>query len=284
MLMIILALIVYGLCLGSFVNALVWRVNQQAHENAKKKPDSKTLKKLSLSRGRSMCPNCAHELAVKDLVPLFSWLWLRGRCRYCQKPISKQYPIVEVATAALFIFSYVCWPESLHGVQLAIFLCWLPALVGLVALTVYDLKWTLLPDRILYPLYVFGLAIAVLNIINADHHLKAILNLLLAVLVAGGIFYGLFQLSAGRWIGGGDVKLGFLLGLIAGTPARSFLLLFVASLSGCFISLPLLSTHRLKRSSIIPFGPFLILGIIVVQIFGGDLLSWYMRTFIPNGV
>jgi prepilin signal peptidase PulO-like enzyme (type II secretory pathway) len=100
------------------------------------------------------------------------------------------------------------------------------------------------------------------------------------VIIGGGIFYLLFQISAGRWIGGGDVKLGWLLGLITGTAARSVLFIFIAALFGSFISLPLLLSGRLKRTSTIPFGPFLILGAIVVQFFGADILNWYQHLFI----
>src|SRR4051812_13278636 len=102
MLMIIAVLIVFGLCLGSFVNALVWRVHEQ---EAAKKPN----KKLSVLNGRSMCPHCEHELAAKDLIPVLSWLSLGGKCRYCHKPISKQYPLVELLTALLVVGSYIWW-------------------------------------------------------------------------------------------------------------------------------------------------------------------------------
>jgi prepilin signal peptidase PulO-like enzyme (type II secretory pathway) len=117
-------------------------------------------------------------------------------------------------------------------------------------------------------------------IVTADSPPTALLNTILAVAVGGGLFYLLFQVSKGKWIGGGDVKLGGLLGLVAGTPARSLLLIFLASLLGSFISLPLLANHRLKRTSMIPFGPFLIIAAILVQLFGIGVLHWYRQTFI----
>jgi prepilin signal peptidase PulO-like enzyme (type II secretory pathway) len=107
LLMIIAVLVVLGLCFGSFANALVWRVHEQAGQAAKKKPDKKYLKQLSVAKGRSMCPNCKHELVAKDLIPVLSWLALGGKCRYCAKPISIQYPLVEVALASLFVVSYL---------------------------------------------------------------------------------------------------------------------------------------------------------------------------------
>ena len=278
--MIIVILAVVGLCLGSFINALVWRLHEQSAENRKKKLDKKYLSDLSIAKGRSMCPHCKHELATKDLLPILSWLNLRGKCRYCKQPISGQYPLVELATALLFVVSYLWWPVALDGAQAAIFTLWLALLVGLIALLVYDLHWLLLPDRIIYPLGAIAAAQAVIAIWAASTPLTALLNTLLAVAVGGGIFYLLFQFSGGKWIGGGDVKLGWLLGLVMATPARSFLFIFIAALSGSLVSIPLLASGRLKRTSTIPFGPLLIIAAIIIELFGVHILHWYRQTFI----
>ena len=279
-LMIIAILVVLGLALGSFVNALVWRVHEQEAQAGKKKPDKEYLKRLSVSKGRSMCPTCQHELAARDLVPVVSWLALRGKCRYCGQPISHQYPLVEIALAALFVASYGWWPAAFNTTQTALFGLWLVLLTGLLALLVYDVNWQLLPNRLLYPLGAIAAAGAVITITTAARPLTALLNTVTAVIVGGGVFYVLFQVSGGKWIGGGDVKLGWLLGLVAGTPARSLLFIFLAALGGSLLSLPLLATGRLKRDSIIPFGPFLILALIIVQLFGHSILFWYQRTFL----
>src|SRR5579871_5847178 len=124
--MLIFILIVVGLAAGSFVNALVWRV----HEQSKKKKSAE----LSILKGRSMCPRCKHELAASDLIPVLSWLWLRGKCRYCQKPISPQYPVVELAVALVFVSSYFWWPGNLtDDGQKTLFTTWLWCCVGLTA-------------------------------------------------------------------------------------------------------------------------------------------------------
>jgi leader peptidase (prepilin peptidase) / N-methyltransferase len=279
-LMIIVALVVLGLCLGSFVNALVWRLHEQAIESGKKQPDKKYLSKLSIRHGRSICPDCKHELAIRDLIPVLSWLSLRGKCRYCGKPVSWQYPVVEAATAVLFVASYLWWPLQFDTAQKMVFVLWIPLLTGLIALFVYDVRWKLLPNRLIYPLIKLATLMAIINIVTATRPLIALLNVILAVLVGGGLFYSLFQVSNGRWIGGGDVRLGGLLGLVAGTPGRSLLFIFLAALAGSLVSLPLLSSGRLKRTSVIPFGPFLIIGLIIVQLFGTDILNWYRQTFI----
>lgn len=275
--MIILVLAIFGLCLGSFVNAWVWRLHEQEKP---KKHTAKQLKQLSISRGRSMCPECKHELRALDLIPVLSWLLLGGKCRYCHKQISAQYPIVELSTAFLFVGSYIWWPASFSSSQIAIFLLWLVLIVGFMALIVYDLRWYLLPNRIIYPLTGIATVQAFVRIFSSQEPLSALISTLLSVAIGGGVFYLLYQFSAGKWIGGGDVRLGWLLGLVVGSAAGSVLVIFVASLLGTLVSLPLLLTGRFKRTSVIPFGPFLIIGAFIVVLFGSNIIDWYQRTFL----
>jgi prepilin signal peptidase PulO-like enzyme (type II secretory pathway) len=288
--MIEVLLAVLGLVFGSFVNALVWRINEQsklAKQSKKSKslknkatPSKYTKKDLSILKGRSMCPSCQHTLASKDLIPLLSWLQLGGKCRYCHKSISVQYPLVELSMALLFLASYIWWPFMLHGSQIALFVLWLAILVGLLALVVYDIRWFLLPNRIIYPLSVLAIAYAIISIFSSGKVLTNLLDVVIAVVIGGGIFYLLFQVSGGKWIGGGDVRLGWLLGLIAGTPGKAVLFIFLASIIGTLVSLPLLLNKRLKKSSLIPFGPFLIAGMVITELFGSRMIHWYTQTLI----
>lgn len=274
--MTIVVLIVLGLCFGSFVNALVWRIYQQ-HLPKKRRAASRS--ELSIAKGRSMCPECRHPLGVADLVPVLSWFMLRGKCRYCYKPISWQYPLVECMTAGLLVISYIFWPYNLQSViDYSIFSFWLAIMVGFVALVVYDIRWMLLPNSIVFPLTVLAAMSALLRIATADQVPQAVLAVLASVAVAGGIFYILFQLSAGAWIGGGDVKLGFAIGLLLTSPALAFMMLFVASLLGLVVALPALLLHKKKLASRIPFGPFLIISTIIVQLCGQSILDWYIAT------
>ena len=266
---------VIGLILGSFINALVWRLHEQSAVKGKKSKKPAAARELSILRGRSMCPNCRHELSPLDLIPVLSWAYLRGRCRYCSAPISWQYPVVELSTSMLFVFSYVLWPSSLHGVGLFRFCLWLIFLVGFVALAVYDFKWFLLPDRIVYPLVGLAVVQVVLSFVFAHAGWQSLLASLWGVLIASGIFYVLYQVSDGAWIGGGDVKLGLVLGILIGGPLLSVLLLFVASVLGTLVSLPLLAVGKAKRSTPIPFGPFLIAAAIIVVLFGGHFAAWF---------
>lgn len=280
--MTILMLAVFGLIFGSFVNALVWRLRKQDEianpeiASKKEKRSDKTLARqdLSIARGRSMCPHCHHTLAAKDLVPVFSWLVLRGKCGYCKAPISWQYPLVELLTAILFGLSYVFWPYGFDVAGWLQFGAWLVFLVGFVALTVYDILWQELPDRVVWPLAVVA-AIQTAFLAVVKHDWRILLWSILAVAVISGLFWLLFEISKGNWIGFGDVKLGIVLGLLAGTPLAALLVIFFASVLGTLASIPMLVNAKQKMKLHIPFGPFLIAGLIVVYFLGNTVVEWY---------
>lgn len=257
--MVIVILAVLGLVFGSFINALVWRLR----------------KKKDWVKERSVCVHCGHVLAAKDLVPVFSWLALKGKCRYCHKPISRQYPAVELVTSALFVISYIYWPLAWGNVGTTLFVFWLAFLVGLVALAVYDIKWMLLPDKMVYPLMILALVQVTVLLFIVVSRTDLLADTVFSFLVGGGIFYVLFHVSDGRWIGGGDVKLGALLGLILIDWQLMLFTIFTASLLGTAFSLPLITSGKLKKSAKIPFGPFLIAGAIIARLFGADVISWY---------
>lgn len=275
--MVYIVLIIVGLCLGSFVNALVWRLRQQ--ELAAEKPKSKKkggTAQYSILRGRSMCPHCHHELAAKDLVPVFSWLALWGKCRYCEAAISWQYPVVELLVAILFIVSYVWWPYQLvDWLGYSLFGLWAVALVLFVALAIYDLRWYLLSNRLVWPLT--GLATAYAAVRVADHvTVPIVAAFVLGAGVLFGVFYALFTLSDGRWIGGGDVKLAIALGLFAGSPLQALLVMFFASVLGLLGALPGMLRGKLGVTSRVPFGPFLLAATVIVVLFGPSLMDWYL--------
>ena len=275
----IVLLIITGLCLGSFVNALVWRLRQKELVS-EGKGDKKLVKQLSKPNSRSMCPNCHHTLGATDLIPVISWLALGGKCRYCKKPISWQYPLVELATAGLFVFSYIYWPILITGTGVVVFGLWLIVLTGLVALSVYDIKYMILPNSII----AFTLVVAVFmqvfwqaSSVNVAHQA---LMIVIAALLGSGLFYAIFQLSGGNWIGGGDVKLAVLLGVLVADPAKMLLVIFLASLGGTLFALPMLLAGKSRKKLLIPFGPFLIFATYIAVLFGAEIISWYQRTFL----
>jgi prepilin signal peptidase PulO-like enzyme (type II secretory pathway) len=278
MILAIIILAWFGLAFGSFVNALVWRIHEQSRG---KKKNSKV--NLSIINGRSICPSCKHMLAWYDLIPVFSWLYLHGRCRYCKKTISVQYPLVELATAFIFVCSYLFWPDGLHFAgNWVLFITWLATSVGLVALLVYDLRWMLLPNRIIYPtaaIAALGRAIYIIG--YSSHAWHDLLAWAASIAVASGIFWLIFVVSNGKWIGFGDVRLGLITGTVLASPAKSFLMIFIGSVLGTLFIIPALLTGNKTVNSKLPYGPFLIMGCAVTLLFGGDILDWYKHTFLP---
>lgn len=314
--LIAIALFVLGLILGSFVNALVWRLRQRA-ENPPSPPtplklrwssrqqragrEQKTLlrqgyrgqaknNQYPIFKGRSQCPRCGHQLSVAELVPVLSWLFLRGRCRYCRQPISVQYPLVEIAGAVVFALSYYSWPNpgelvlDTGGVgpigtgQWLLFTTWLVSFVGLLALLVYDVRWMLLPNHILYPTFLvaFGGRLAYIWFFEQDKiHSFWIWGA--SLLVASGIFWLLFIISSGRWIGYGDVRLGLVTGTLLTSPAKSFLMIFLASILASLFVMPLLISKRKGLGSKLPYGPFLITATVSVLLFGDSIIGWYTQ-------
>ena len=292
--LIIVVLVVLGLCLGSFVNALVWRLHIQqgvliskTHKKAVDNSDRhfnhifglKAANPYSILNGRSMCPNCHHELAFVDLVPVLSWILLRGKCHYCGKPISWQYPLVELLVPFLFVFSYLAWPLGFSNIGVFSFVLWSVFLICFVALGVYDLRWFLLPDRIVYPLIVLAIVEVIIKASLFGGGWSVINEALWGIVFIAGLFYLLFLASKGMWIGLGDVKLAVVLGLLVGGPLRALLLIFIASTLGSVVALPMLVRGRAKMTSQIPFGPFLLAATILVVLFGNNITDWYNNFF-----
>lgn len=282
-LMVFIVLVGLGLILGSFVNAVVWRVYEQDKISEKKRPskaDRQRLQRLSIAKGRSMCLSCGHELSAIDLIPVASWLWLRGKCRYCQARIPDT-PVAELLVPALLVVSYVFWPLQLStGLDWLIFGLWGVTIVGFVALTLYDLRWYLLPNRIVFPLMVVALLFRFALTLQANFDKVGVFaGGFWGVLILSGLFYALFVISKEQWIGGGDVKLAVVLGLLAGGPLVALLLLFIASISGTLAAVPLLVRGKSIRHMRIPFGPFLILATIVTVLFGQGIIDWYIGLF-----
>lgn len=298
--MIIALLVILGLMLGSFANALVYRLHQQSINSRKSKVTKSKAKKavrnlstfnfrhstkedsLSIINGRSMCPHCKHRLSSLDLVPVFSWVLLRGKCRYCRKQIGVQYPLVELVTASAFVASYLWWPTIFDNAGKVNFAVWLIMLTGFIALIVYDGRWMILPNRVIYPLIAVAASLVMANATVFHGGLAYVRDTAFSVAVAGGLFYGLYKASKGKWIGFGDVKLGILIGLLLNDAPRAFLVLFLASLLGTLVVLPGLIKKKITSSSHIPFGPFLIIATVIVKLFGTALIEWYKRVFLPG--
>lgn len=278
MLLVYLYLLVIGLCLGSFVNAYVWRIYQQDFNPSTSRKKAASKQKYSILHGRSMCPHCSTALRPIDLIPVLSWLYLRGRCRYCNKPISLQYPVVELITAVTCVVSYVAWPYETNNVLgYALFACWLIMAPLLMALTVFDAKWHYLPSRMVYPLTCLSVVFVGLKIALLGNPADTLIDVLLGVAVVAGLLNGLYYFSKQKLMGGGDANISFALGMLAGNFGGGMFLIFCSSLLGTLVALPGLLTKRMKITSKIPYGPFLIIATYITVLFGNSIIGWYSK-------
>jgi len=241
---------VFGAVVGSFLNVVVHRLPRGE----------------SLVHPRSRCPSCGTPIAGYDNIPIFSWLVLRGRCRHCQAPISPRYPAVELLTAVTFAAVVL-----VGGLDDDLVLE-LPFVAALIALAGIDYDHKLLPNRIVYPLAIWGLVATVL--VDRDD--------LVEHLVAGaGAFLFLFLavLAYPRGMGMGDVKLAGAMGLYLGVSVIPALL--IAFLSGSIVGIVILAREgAAARKKAVPFGIFLALGGIVAVLVGPDLVELYEDNFL----
>ena len=264
---VLLYIFVFGLIIGSFLNSVIYRLH----------------KKKDLIFARSICPHCKHTLSFFDLIPVFSFLFLKGKCRYCKKPISWQYPAVELSCGFLFVlityfllFSSASIESNTFEVWFS-WICYLLIFSVLVVIFVYDLKYLIIPDSILL-LGIF-FSIILIGFLSFQGSYLIILDRILGVILISGFFLLQFLFSKGKWIGFGDVKLGILLGLILGWE-KSLLMLFLSYLIGGIISLGLIGFKKKNLKSEIPFGPFLILSTIISYFLGDKIISWYLNQFL----
>lgn len=272
---------VFGLVLGSFAGAQVWRLRARqlvADKKAGESYNKAEYKKLSpLLKGkkqqdRSRCLSCGHQLGLRDLIPLISWLSTRGRCRYCGKRIGYFEPLVELSLAVAFMVSFLVWPWHLAGLQWVLFAVWCVSLVALIMLVAYDIKWRILPDFLtvsygLVSLVFVALRYFIVNDVN-------LYSLAIALVIMSGVYGVLYLISKGKWIGLGDVKLGVGLGLILASWQTAFVGLFLANLIGCVLVIPGLASKKLKANSEIAFGPLLALGSFISFFVGARIMDW----------
>lgn len=285
-LLIIIFLAVIGVQLGSFAGATVWRLRARQLDEDKAAGEEydhkeyKHLKKLigvKVRTDRSRCLHCDHQLAWYDLLPVVSWLQLRGKCRYCRKPIGVFEIGIEIAVALLFVLSYIFWPVDIGSTAtIAQFALWLVALIGLVILFVYDAKWFLLPNLVMFPVIAIAAISAIITLAGSNDIVATALSILGSVAALSGLYYLLYVFSRGAWIGFGDIKLGLALGLLLADWRLGLLTLFLANVIGCLIVLPAMLAKKLSRTSHVPFGPMMIAAFVISTLFGMQILTWYM--------
>jgi len=308
-------LFILGLCVGSFLNAFLYRYE--------------TKQKLT---GRSFCPKCRHKIAWYDNIPLASYIILHGKCRHCKKPISLQYPAVELATGILF-FAFAVKFENLPHLnnclvglsdvrcqlsavvigQLSV-ICLLLIVSTLVLITIYDLKTKEIPNGFNLVFIVSAGIYLFLSQFSSSGFLLTVNCYLLSGLAAFLFLYFFVAVSHETWMGGGDAKFAFGMGILLG-PWNTLLAILIASWTGAIFGITKLiiqNTKHKKMSSLrkqgskeipdqvrndrkshlsavngqlskgheIPFGPFLVLGTIISLLFGSQIIAWYARIFL----
>ncbi|MEK7747707.1 MAG: prepilin peptidase [Nitrospirota bacterium] len=256
---LIATFVIFGLLIGSFLNVCICRLPEN----------------LSVVFPRSHCPSCKKQIAAYDNIPILSFLFLRGRCRTCQLPISWQYPLVEALNAIGYFIILNHFGLTAETPIYAVFFS------ALLVITVIDLKHQIIPDVITLP----GIPLALLA---ASFALPTgFVNGVFGLLAGFGLFYLIATLSVlimkKEGMGGGDIKLMAMIGALLGWKAV-LLTTFVASLSGSVIGLFLILTRLRSRTDPIPFGPFLVLGALIFIFFGNDLLNWYFQRYSYNPI
>jgi leader peptidase (prepilin peptidase)/N-methyltransferase len=266
----------FGLIIGSFLNAFEWRFSQMIDDEGNRKILSrKKLREISIVYGRSECVSCKHILRPMDLMPVLSWISLRGKCRYCSSPVSIQYPLIELLTASLFVFSYIFWPVKINSTSSSIFFfSWLIILAGFIVLALFDFKKFLLPFLIVRPLLVFSLLALTVCLFFANDRSFYFLHLI-SGLILGGILYLLYIFSKGKWLGGGDVSLGALIGFQLSSPTFIPIVLLISSIGGLLFLVILNRIKKVAFKAKIPFGPFLMFGCLIAVLFGTKIINWY---------
>lgn len=255
---------VVGMATGSFLNVCIDRLPLRR----------------SLVSPPSHCDACQHKLSSMDMIPIFSYLWLRGRCRYCRARIPRRVLLVEVLGGILFLLAF--WRFGLSA-QFALTAFW-----GCVFLVIVFIDWEhqLILNRVTYPAAIVALVILAIDSLLPEPGILDNLGFLpkpsiLSGVIAGAIgfvFFLIVFLINPRGMGMGDVKLAGLIGLVTGLP-----LAIVALLTGIFLgglaAVVLLSLRLKGRKDVIPYGTFLAIGPIVALLWGNEIFNWYLGLF-----
>ncbi len=261
---------IFGACIGSFLSATIYRLK------------NKKTKFVS----RSMCPACKKKLKPAHLFPVLSFLFLRGRCAYCENKISIHYFLLEILTGLTFLillfkfnFVQILLPSG-GGINFAkyfvdfetlnVFIFWAIEFSLLIGIFFYDLLYKEIPDSFSLP----AISIAILGGLLMQSLTWT--SMLFGALSIFGFFLLQFLLSKGTWLGAGDLRLGILMGVLLGLE-QGLLALVLAYFIGAAFSMYLLARAKVNRKSQIAFGPFLVIGIYLSFFYGEQILDFYFN-------
>ncbi|HEX2167894.1 MAG TPA: prepilin peptidase [Longimicrobiales bacterium] len=243
-----------GAAMGSFLNVCIYR--WPAEQSVISPP--------------SRCPSCEHELGWSDNIPIFGWIFLRGRCRYCGAGVSAQYPLIELATALIWVAAAVRFGPSFAAIHSALFLT---ILLG-IAMT--DAREMVIPDQFTLIGAAAGLALAPLT--GGVTLLHALLAAGLGYVLLWGVKFAAEKALGKPALGVGDIHMMVFVGAFLGAPGM-LLTLMLGSVLGLLIGVPLtwLRGRLTVMGSYLPLGTFLALGASIAHVWGGDIIRWYLR-------
>ncbi len=246
-------LFVLGSIIGSFLNCLAWRL--------------KNNKKFILER--SLCPACGRQLAWYENIPILSFLFLAGRCKTCQVKIPLYYFLTEFFTGALFVFvgwfNYNSFYFSLYNLIFELFIASV-----LVFIFLYDALYKEILSGVIWA----TTSIVFIRLLFLDK--PDYLSIFYGILFGFGFFALQYIFSKGRWIGGGDVRFGVLIGALLGI-SKTVIALLIAYWLGALVGISLIIMKKRKMGSEIPFGTFLVVGTLVAMYYGDYIIRWYMN-------
>lgn len=245
---------ILGTIIGSFLNVCIYRIPL----------------KESIAFPPSHCPRCSTNLRALDLIPVFSFLFTKGKCRYCSEKISYQYPLIELFNGLLYLLVYLKFGITLEFIGYSI-LCSI-----LIVVAVIDYYHQIIPDTI----NIFGLICGILFHAINFAGFSSLFQYLLGFLIGGGFLLLIAVVTKGA-MGGGDIKLMAMLGLWIGWKF-TLLNLFLSFFLGGLISILLMVLKFKGRKDMIAFGPFIVLATMVTVFCGDDIINYYIRTFVVH--
>ena len=251
---------IFGLIIGSFLNCLLYRLE----------------KSEDFIAGSSYCPKCKHPLSWKDLIPVVSWIFLKGKCRYCKQKISIEYPLIEFATGILFVLTSLFVFANYPQFQLFHLSFYLVVVTSLLVVFIFDLRHYLVSEAVLLYTGIFVVVWRIIAFILEIHTLNNLLFYLLAAILSALFFWILYLLTNKKGMGFGDIEIVFLLGLIVGFP-DIFFVIFIASLLGSIIGLLAITFFKKTMKTALPFGPFLVIATFAMLFYSDIILELYQQ-------
>ncbi|MEJ5227830.1 prepilin peptidase [Thermodesulfovibrio sp.] len=245
----VLILFVFGLIVGSFLNVCIYRIPRQ----------------ISIIKPFSFCPSCKNKIKPYHNIPIFSYLFLRGKCAYCGDSISLRYPLVEFLNGVLYVLAFLNFGLTLILPFVLIFIS------ALLVISFIDIDFQIIPDTISIPLIAIGLIVSLIPH-GFSNLSEGLIESIIGILVGGGSLLLISIISRGG-MGGGDIKLNAAVGSFMGWKS-AVLTIFIGSLLGSIIGIIILKKTGNRK---IPFGPYLAIGALVSLFMADKILDWYLR-------